>query len=218
MTHDEELKWQQLKTFGALSAVDSLETFRHRFEVNYGRALSKLQGPGCFAPDADLVREVHAGMFVGIFPSAGGFRDNSRPTIAQEGHELCAASQVADRLNKLAEPLKFLTFETDPAAQVTKIANYHADFMELEPFKEIPNSKFVNRAVGLAILESQLEHCFKAKHLKREVDAEKLRDAVHYHVEHAAPARLEQLVKEMGGQQAKSISLGGSGQEIERER
>lgn len=201
-----------------MSSVDSIETFRHRFEMNHGQALAKLQSAGGFAPDAELIRDVHERLFLGIFHSAGGFRDNSRPAVAQEGHELCASREIEDRLRKIAEPVKFLTLEENSASQVKKISNYHAEFMELEPFSELPNSNFINRAVALTILESQLEHCFNAKSIKRDIDAEKLREAVHYHTELASPVRLEQLIRDMAGQKSKGISLDAHGPELERDR
>jgi len=171
-------------------------------------------------PGAEAALKIHATLFAGVLESAGKFRDDPRTTAAQDGSELCAGHEIAGRLDKNAEPVKDIVREKSPARQIRLLADYHANFMAIKPFKEIPNSNFVNRAVAAVILEGQLQHCFRSELIKREADAKEHREALHWRNEHCNSARLEKVIREMAGPRAKVLSFdrSSSGPEIERDR
>jgi hypothetical protein len=187
-----------LQSLGLHSTIDSREKFLSLSEKAYATALDRLRGTIQVAPGPKLLQEVHEILFGTTLGEVGEFRKMTHaPGMGNlEKHD--AAGEISLLLYGAALKHQDLLSKKNHE-QVAMIAAYHVNLLDVKAFPDVERGNFVNRIMAELVSEAQLEHCFGARSIKREIDAKLYEAALQSWNEDKSLGKLTYMFMKMAG-------------------
>jgi hypothetical protein len=170
---------EKLRQAGLGPEIKKPDAFTKDFERAYGEALDFLGRVENISPDAQKIRKTHEIFFKKLLPSAGEFRseDTALRKSGESQHAFSRVSDIVSDLNRNAKTTQHLFSEPSRSKKLMQIAEFHAGLMAIHPFQDLPGSLSINRAVALAITESQIYHAIGPS-IKHRIDGVKYQKAI----------------------------------------